>query len=389
MDDWLGSAFSDDIEDNKENSQNVAANNVTVSGMSSNQIAEKLYSYIDQDETQKFAVMLESINTKDSKWDLNNILGKWTHKKDNLNILHKCVTSNSIEIAQLLFEKYNKFMKINNTSHNSTRTALVEACDQNSSDMVKLLMNNGADPNIIDKSENVTTLYAASKHGNKNIMQILLNDSNKNKIEFNWDKLINTQATRYGDTVFHQCCVNGSLDCLKYLFEIENDKIKTGKWKTRIDIMQRTRTRSMFGLLWAVYCDRTDTVKYLLNHIYNVDNKQQQQQEQQLDINHVDQSGQSCLWHAAANGNVELIKLIYNKYKNVCDINQCSSGQKKSPLWIACNFNRTNCVEWFINNPQCQVNLAAALNEDAPKEQHVECFCLLFVVFLDCFFFVF
>ena len=50
---------------------------------------------------------------------------------------------------------------------------MLEACDNNNSDIVRILMDNGADPNKFDNNEHRTTLYSMTSHGNVKINQFI------------------------------------------------------------------------------------------------------------------------------------------------------------------------------------------------------------------------
>ena len=118
---------------------------------------------------------------------------------------------------------------MNGVSYNNT-TAIYEACFNNSVEIVKLLMKNKANPNIIpNNTYTQTTLMAATFNGNLELVKILLNLDKSYEISFDWNKLINHGRKNDGFTIVHYCCEYGYLDILKYLVSIEN------KFKTKLD----------------------------------------------------------------------------------------------------------------------------------------------------------
>ena len=194
--------------------------------------------------------------------------------------------------------------------------------------MVKLLMLNNADPNIVPNDElEQTTMYWAADNGNVSIIKLLLNDENKYNINniFNWDKLINYGTKDTNDTIFHILCRNGNLDCIKYLLSIEN-KLNSS---TNIDWFKKDKIEEMTPLLKAFKSNETETIIYLLNNVYS------KQTQLLFDINNCDHLGRTPLWFACLHGNMLLIETMFNLFGNDINliINKCDNNGM-SPLYI-------------------------------------------------------
>ncbi|PRD24466.1 UNVERIFIED_CONTAM: Tankyrase [Trichonephila clavipes] len=93
--------------------------------------------------------------------------------------------------------------------------------------IVKLLLENGADVRSVSNLGN-TVLHIASSAGNKEIMKILLEHADNNKIK----EVINAKTAILGNTALHFAAVNSHLEIVKYLlkhgaaFNIKNKKGK-------------------------------------------------------------------------------------------------------------------------------------------------------------------
>ena len=127
----------------------------------------------------------------------------------------------------------------------------VAICHENV-DMVKYLMKNGVNQNIICKKEIATgpfgtlrgfrgdlngecedCLYRALASGNIDIVKIILNiDKKYGNIEFDWENLMNKAYDLSGKkTIFVQGFANGkTFECLKFVFSIQD------RYKTKIDV---------------------------------------------------------------------------------------------------------------------------------------------------------
>ena len=64
--------------------------------------------------------------------------------------------------------------------------AIYHACLQNNTQLVEILMENGANPNVVNEATNTTPFFPAGREGNYEMMKILLNVSGKYKHTFDW-----------------------------------------------------------------------------------------------------------------------------------------------------------------------------------------------------------
>lgn len=203
--------------------------------------------------------------------------------------------------------------------------------------MVEYLLVFGANPNYSD-SNGETTVAKSCYHGNKKMIELLLN--NKNKIKFMWNNLINKCSTDDYST-FLWCCAKGSLECLKYLFSIQN------QYQAKINIYQKSNDTKYNGLMAACSDNQTAMIKYLINNVFkNDDNK--------FNVNERDDKGRTGFWRVSMKGNVEICQLLKKKFPN-CDLNK-RNNEGMSPLIIAANNKHANVVSWLLSESSCLYN---------------------------------
>ena len=169
------------------------------SSLNNTQISNLLVDYIAKDKTDSFESLmskvihhLQSSKSKDSsnKIDLNTILN-FRFRGNSLLML--AAEKNNLTIVSKILEYNDKLESVSinvNDSSDQNVTSLFFACRRNNIDMVKLLMSNGANPNIITQSGKhkfSTMLVAATQMNNIEMMKTLLNDTNNNyKHTFDW-----------------------------------------------------------------------------------------------------------------------------------------------------------------------------------------------------------
>ncbi|CAG0905805.1 unnamed protein product [Cyprideis torosa] len=123
--------------------------------------------------------------------------------------------------------------------------------------IVKLLLSNGADPNIPDKAERTPLLHASRRHGHQSIVELLLahgadvlatdRRGRTPLSEAKTEELIlvmigltedlNRQDQQTGNTLLHSCCLHGSEEAAKRLIEKgARLDVKNSKGETALDI---------------------------------------------------------------------------------------------------------------------------------------------------------
>ena len=106
-----------------------------------------------------------------------------------------------------------------NTINNGT-TLLHFACSVNNDEMVKLLLENGANPSIVETThQQYTTMHLAALKGNLKIVKLLVEYGFDLKTLINAEAaIITSRALVNFTTVFLILCENGNVECMKYFF---------------------------------------------------------------------------------------------------------------------------------------------------------------------------
>lgn len=130
------------------------------------------------DDTKKFNQLLEKIKT-DKNLNLQQIID--SPIRGNCLLNHAAWASNFVVVKRLLKENVNVLFKKSDGSN-----ALYWVCKHNRTSMCELLMQHGADPNVITGAYNDTTLTRAAFEGNRQIMEYILNLEKKFEHSFDW-----------------------------------------------------------------------------------------------------------------------------------------------------------------------------------------------------------
>ena len=156
-----------------------------------------------KDAVRNLKEILEGDAYKDYKFDLNNI--KDTNGETPLYLA--CENSHT-ELVKLLLEHGADA----NIKSEYGYTPLYRACDKDNTEVVKLLLEHGADVNSKDNYGN-TLLYSACKNNNTELAKLLLeygaDVNNKNK---------------YGGTLLYWACLKNNTELVKLLLDY-------GAWK--------------------------------------------------------------------------------------------------------------------------------------------------------------
>jgi len=130
--------------------------------------------------------------------------------------LHVCIRIRNAKIANKLINKSNV-----NKQNNIGETALHSACNNEDVDLVKLLIDNNADPNIADYEKKLTPLIYSGVLGNVEIINILLTkDINFNLQDYN------------GNTALHYAAIENYAEIINLLIDNTNLKLTNIKGKT-------------------------------------------------------------------------------------------------------------------------------------------------------------
>ena len=80
-------------------------NSIINSGMTAAQTAQKLFSYLQQHEFDKFRLVIDTLSSdKQREKDLNFILNEWTDDKTGHYLLTFAADTNNCEIAKFLLD---------------------------------------------------------------------------------------------------------------------------------------------------------------------------------------------------------------------------------------------------------------------------------------------
>ena len=197
------------------------------------------------------------------------------------------------------------------------------ACETSNNDIVALLLEKGANPNVLNKWYNhtgVTTMHIAASLGNKAVMQLLI------KHGFNLDKLIDkrTKGDKYRNmNVFLILCMNGHVRCLSYLLHVCND----------IDLRARTQL-GLNGLHLAVEHQHLDMVTFLLQNVYQNTNIRQKMLEERAIKIDSDMSVGEMAFQNLNSGSSQALSILRILMKYGCDFDDLASPRTDNVVKI-------------------------------------------------------
>lgn len=192
----------------KDSNTNVVTN--IVDDMTDQAIGLKLYNFLGHDDkVDSFKVLVETQqNNKKRDWDY--ILNKWEQHESNTTLLIKAIKHQQTSICKLLIS-----MGTNPNADNN-KSCLLEAAnglvktqdddddaqsvDPNTKSMkiFELLFDAGADVNYTNEKTKETVLHIGVKKRNVQLMNLILfeqeSSNSRNKIEYNWNKFINSET---------------------------------------------------------------------------------------------------------------------------------------------------------------------------------------------------
>lgn len=180
--------------------------------------------------------------------------GAITDTKDHLGrtVLHKsCARGFKDVVLVLLDEKTIMFKKFDvNSKDYKGLTPLNYACQRKHVEIVKILIQKGADQNVI--LENISMLFGANSDGVCEILQILQENG-----------AVLGQYDKFGKTALHYAALYGFIDVIQYLAEhYTTDPTAETKYKT-LHIDERDTVKNT-ALHYACKGGQLDVVKYLV-----------------------------------------------------------------------------------------------------------------------------
>jgi len=255
-------------------------------------LIEKGASINNKDNNKFNAFMLANKNTHSSnKADLiliqKSLKGRENLLKKNFKELLEASKNGNLKKVELLLKENNVDINEKDSIGDSIgNTALMEACEYGHLEIVKLLIEKGADVNL-DNNFGITALMYASKKGYLKIIELLL----KNDADINYQ---DNYGKNSAYTALIYACKEGQLETVKLL-------LKKGANINEKDVSNET------ALLIACSSGHLEIVKLLLKN--------------GADMNQVDKFGFNSLMMATKAGKLEIVKFLVEngadvKYKN-------------------------------------------------------------------------
>jgi ankyrin repeat protein len=145
--------------------------------------------------------------------------------------------------------KYHRSMLVRTLLKNGTsvnerdtdgRTALIIASGLGDTDMVQLLLENGADPNMIDNNGGTSPLHECVQNGNIDVARLLLDHGAR----------IDMQSASIGHTALMDAVWNKRLNMVRYLLSRgANLNIKSPRGYTAMDIAKKDNIKEIIAAL--------------------------------------------------------------------------------------------------------------------------------------------
>ncbi len=146
---------------------------------------------------------------------------------NSMNALHFAVYSREYDVIKFILASIDNEKKINilvNSRISTGETALHFACNLQEIKIIQLLLDYGANPNIVSMSQEASILQYAVNLGNRKIVEILMKTNNIN---------INHQDI-HGNTALHYCVIENNGDIFDLL--TKNDNINVNLWNMNGEI---------------------------------------------------------------------------------------------------------------------------------------------------------
>jgi|GEM_PF-1030611 len=233
-----------------------------------------------------------------------------------------------------------------NVQDYSGNTALHKASLRGHVSTVKLLLENGADPNLLDENIKLTPLMLAAAFGRKEIVKLLLGYN----ADINYKK--NNGFTELGNTALMSAVSSGKTDVVKLLLENGADPdIEDGYGKTALERAQKANNTECAriiseymnnsGLIKSDITKYTPTdaeVKTFMDAARRGNNREiKELLDKGIDPNVVDDYGDSALANACAYKYASTVKLLL---ESGADPNICGDLNLSTALMTAVTFNQ-------------------------------------------------
>ena len=228
--------------------------------------------------------------------------------RENIPVLIWAANSGHVDIVKLLLDKG---ADVNEKEVNTGITALWIASQNGHADVVKLLLDKGADINVKRIDTETTALWMASQNGHTEVVKLLLDKSPEIDLE---------KPNTDGVTALWIASQDGHAEVVKLLLD------------RGVDVNVKKTDTGTSALWIASQNGHTDVVKLLL--------------DKGVDIN-VKRIGTetTALWMASQNGHTDVVKLLLDKGAEV-DLEKPNIGT--SALWIALKNGHADVVKLLM-----------------------------------------
>src|SRR3990167_4753558 len=217
---------------------------------------------------------------------------------------------------------------VNNATEGWRITALIVAAVSGHTDIVRLLLDRGANINH-DNNLGATALIVAAENGHTDTVILLLDKG----ADIN-------HATDYGSTVLVYAARSGLTDIVQLLL---------GRGMN----LNQTNSGGFTPIMVAAQQGRTDTVRLFL--------------DRGSDINHVANDGYTALILAAENGRRDTVKLLLNRGADINAINDYGS----TALSVAQRGDRTEIVKILEETPEIKQLVDNAIQGDLSSHREL------------------
>ena len=251
-------------------------------------------------------------------------------------LLHKASEKGTLEIVKYLLENHADIDV--NLLNDDGDSAVSIACNKGNFELVKLLGQKlGVDVNFCYGRRQNTLLQYASENGTLKIVKYLLENHADIDVDLRND---------YGVSAVSIACERGHLEIFKLLWR-----------KSRVDVNLRYGWSENTLLHFASKGGNLKMVKYLLdNHA-------------DIDVNLLNNFGESAVSIACEKGNFEIVKLLLQK--SGVDVNFRNCRRKVTPLQYASEKGNLKIEKYFLEN-QADIDVDL-LNDDGDSAVSKAC----------------